>query len=464
QGVYASESTLNLSDSEILRCNDGVVVYGSNGTLEGNQIYANARRGIWADGSSFLIKDNVISGNLDNGMRLEHSQDFLVEGNTVGGGIFAFWISLSSNLTLSRNTISSGILSFTTTDDVLVVNSTITSSPENFRVIGGSTVTTLNCSFDDTLVTVTSGSRLYVENFLHVRVVDVDGPPLARASVSLILNQVPLMPKLTDSDGWVRWLVVTYESFDGPGNATFTAVELNVSLAGYNITDNPRSVDMSTSHTEEFEGYLAFSPDGGGEDSLFSQAMIVLAIVIVLLVSIFTFLLAKRRKEEELVAATEASEPFEFEAQEGKGYIFAEDGRKRSFEMLISEIEKGSNGLCFTRTYPPNLNKQHDLSGVKVMWLSRDFDKGGLVPTNLGAIFNQVEKFLGENKDKRNFIVIDGLEYLIAQNDFRKVLKLIHSLRDSIGVGRNTLLIPFNIKSVDERQAALLSGDLEVVR
>lgn len=349
-----------------------------------------------------------------------------------------------------------------------MVNSTIT-SPEDFRVSGASTVTALNCSFNDTLVAVSSGSWLYVQNFLDVWVYDTDGQPLAGSSVQLILDQVPILPKFTDSGGWVKWQVLLYETFSGPGNPTLTSIQLNVTLDRYNITNNLRTVDMSASHTEEFEGYLAFVPNGGnGGDDLSAQLLtiaIILPIVVVLL-AILLALWAKRRKKrrEEPEPSDEVSEPFEFKPEEGKGYILAEDGRKRSFETLISEMEEGSNGLCFTRTYPPNLKKQYDLSGAKVHWLSRDFDKGGMVPTNLGAIFSQVEKFLSENKGGRNFILIDGLEYLIAQNDFKKVLKLIHSLTDSVGVGRTTLLIPFNLQSLDERQAALISGDLEVVR
>ncbi len=468
QGVFAFESTLNLMDSEILRCNDGVVVDDTDGTFERNHIFAISGRGIWASGSSLTIKDNVISA-VDNGIRLESSQDFLVEGSTINADVFAFWISLSTNLTFSWDTISSGILFFTTTHDVLMMNSTITSSPENFRVSGGSTVTALNCSFDDTLVAVSSGSWLYVQNFLDVWVYDTDGQPLAGSSVQLILDQVPILPKFTDSGGWVKWQVVLYETFSGPGNPTLTSIQLNVTLDRYNITNNLRTVHMSVSHTEEFEGYLAFVPNGGnGGDDLSAQLLMIAIIlpIVVVLLAILLALWAKRRKKrrEEPEPSDEVSEPFEFKPEEGKGYILAEDGRKRSFETLISEMEEGSNGLCFTRTYPPNLKKQYDLSGAKVHWLSRDFDKGGMVPTNLGAIFSQVEKFLSENKGGRNFILIDGLEYLIAQNDFRKVLKLIHSLTDSVGVGRTTLLIPFNLQSLDERQAALISGDLEVVR
>ncbi|UCD92994.1 MAG: DUF835 domain-containing protein [Methanobacteriota archaeon] len=188
---------------------------------------------------------------------------------------------------------------------------------------------------------------------------------------------------------------------------------------------------------------------------------IILPIVVVLLAIMILLWLKRRKKEEE--PSDEVSEPFEFEPQEGMGYIFVNNGRDRSYETLISEIEKGSSGLCFTRTFPPMLKKQYQLKDTKILWLSRDEEKGGFIPTNLGAISNVVEKFLKENKENRTVVVIDGLEYLMAQNGFSKVLKLVHNLKDMVGVSSGSLFIPFNLKSVEERQAALLSGDLEVI-
>ena len=83
------------------------------------------------------------------------------------------------------------------------------------------------------------------------------------------------------------------------------------------------------------------------------------------------------------------------------------------------------------------------------------------VPARL--ITNEVDKFLDENKDGRRLILLDGLEYLIAQNGFGKVLKLLNHLRDMMGVSNGTLLVPFDMKSVEEKEAAMLKADLEVV-
>lgn len=88
---------------------------------------------------------------------------------------------------------------------------------------------------------------------------------------------------------------------------------------------------------------------------------------------------------------------------------------------------------------------------------------GGLLPTNLGLITNEVEKFLTGEKDGKRIVLLDGLEYLVAQNGFGKVLKLLSHLSDTMEACKGVLLIPFNINSIEEREAAMLEADFEVV-
>jgi len=468
RGIYALDSTLNLADSEVLLCNDGIVLEDSSGTLELNWIHLNVNRGIWLTRSSPIIRNNVIEQNSNMGIRIEDSNGFLVEGNTIRSSNYTFDIFQSYDLTISRNNISSGAIagiSFWETDDVLVVNSTIASSGWSFRVAADSTVRALNCTFDDTLVQMTTGSRLYVENFLHVKVSDVGGPPLEGASVELEVNHVPMLIGFTGPDGWLRWNVVRYETFYGLSiDPEIAETRLNIGLEGYNITDNLREVDMSTSHTEQFEGYPLSPPDGNGvepNDQMLTIIGIIGAIVAVILVVSFLLLITRRRRRSEELE--EAAAALEFEIEEGKGYIVATAGSERSFEKVVSEIANGIEVLCFTRTYPKILKKQYDLEGAKVIWLSRDMEKGGLVPTNLGLLTSEADRFLRHDKKRRRIILLDGLEYLIAQNDFKRVLKLVNYLKDSVGVNRGVLLIPFNLRSVNERQAAMLTSDLEVV-
>ena len=464
RGIYAVDSTLQLRNSEILRCDDGVAMEYSNGTLQENWIHHNTNRGIWLVSSNPGISSNTILSNTNEGIRIDNSMDVLLMDNIISGSTIGFYGFQSTGLILQESYISNaasvGIAAWTS-DDVLVENSTIASSLTSIRVTAGSDVTTLNCTFDDNATFVSSGSRLYVDNYLDVRVMDTIGTPLEDASVTLTKDAVPGLIGYSGPDGWLKWNIVRYETFIGP-NRTFTQVALDVNLDGYNITNSPRDVNMSVSHTEDFEGQqVDIPPDGDGIDAFLMMILGIVGGVIAALAAIL-FILAWRRKKKAEEPEEEIGAP-EFDLEEGKAYIVTQDGPSRGFEKFVSEIGDGASGLCFTRTYPKNLEKSYDLEKAKVLWLSRDLDKGGLIPTNLGLITNEVDKFLDENKDGRRLILLDGLEYLIAQNGFGKVLKLLNHLRDMMGVSNGTLLIPFDMKSVEEKEAAMLKADLEVV-
>lgn len=460
RGIYAIDSTLHLRDSEILRCDDGVVLEDSNGTLQENWIHHNTNRGIWLVRSNPWIWSNTILSNTNEGVRIDNSLDVLLTENTISGSVIGFYGFQSTGLTLQESYISNaasvGIAAWTS-DDVLVENSTIASSMTSIRVTAGSDVTTLNCTFDDNATFVSSGSRLYVDNYLHVSVMDTIGAPLEDASVTLTKDAVPGLIGYSGPDGWLKWNIVRYETFIGP-NRSFTQVALDVNLDGYNITDSPRNVNMSISHTENFEGRQAASPPDG-IDVFLLMIIGVVGGIIATTVRILFFIWGRRLKKED----EEPEEVLDFDIEEGKAYVITQDGADRSYEKFISEMENGASGLCFTRTYPKNLQKRHDLHEAKVLWLSRDLDKGGLMPTNLGLITNEVDTFLQENDDGRRVILLDGLEYLIAQNSFGKVLKLLSHLNDMIGVSSGILMIPFDMASVEEKEAAMLKADLEVV-
>jgi parallel beta-helix repeat protein len=461
RGVYAVDSTLDLWTSEILRCDDGIVMEDSNGTLHTNYIHHNTERGIWLVRSNPAIRKNTISLNADKGIRIEDTQDILIEESTVSNSNFGMDIFQSLGIWIRQVSISNGALaglSFWTTDDVLVENSTVDSSFVSFRVAGGSVVRTLNCTFNDSVVTVTGGSRLYVDNYLDVNVSDTAGASLEGASITLIFDGIPTLIGSTGQDGWMRWHIVRYETFSGiPSDPNRHLVDLEVSLDGYNITNSPRQVNMSISHTEAFEGQRIVSPDGDGLDAFMLLIISIVGGIIAALAIIFLILAIRRKKK------AEEEEVPEFELEEGEAYIITHDGTGRSFDRFVSEIENGASGLCFTRTYPENLKSRYDLEKAKVLWLSRDTDRGGLLPTNLGLITNEVDKFLNKNKDGRRIILLDGMEYLIAQNEFGKVLKLLNHLKDMMGVSNGTLLIPFDIKSVEEKEAAMLKANLKIV-
>ena len=131
----------------------------------------------------------------------------------------------------------------------------------------------------------------------------------------------------------------------------------------------------------------------------------------------------------------------------------------RAFQILGSEIARGVKALVIARLYPDEVRKRYGLKDVPVLWLSRGYGKETVNPTNLGALVQEIERFMSGKED--SVILLDGLEYLLVQNDPQKVVKFVQVLVDSASVHHSKLLVSFDVKSVNEAVRALITRDLQ---
>jgi hypothetical protein len=94
------------------------------------------------------------------------------------------------------------------------------------------------------------------------------------------------------------------------------------------------------------------------------------------------------------------------------------------------------------------------------MWLSTIGTEDAIDPKDLAKINHILNEFLKRAED--SVILLEGVEYLIIQNSFDKVIKALHSLNDYITIFGSRLLIPVNPKTLDERELSILEKEFRV--
>ena len=133
-----------------------------------------------------------------------------------------------------------------------------------------------------------------------------------------------------------------------------------------------------------------------------------------------------------------------------------------SYEVFNNAMADGKTGLIFTRDYPAEVRKKHNLSGTfQMMWLTHLVGENNYNPTSLGLILSKITSFLDYNK--QGVIVFDGIEYMISQNSFDRILHFIHQVRDLVILARGTMIMPFDTRVLETKQTALLERNLEVI-
>lgn len=140
----------------------------------------------------------------------------------------------------------------------------------------------------------------------------------------------------------------------------------------------------------------------------------------------------------------------------GEAYLITQ-GQARALKVFDEELKKGSRGLCISRTHPNKLKETMDLKSASLVWLSKE-EEGG-EGSLLQSLSVRISKFVyGKTK---GIVLLDGLEYLVLQNDFPKVLKFLQRVKDMLAAKGAKLLLPVDLHALVESQRAMLTREFK---
>jgi predicted hydrocarbon binding protein len=155
----------------------------------------------------------------------------------------------------------------------------------------------------------------------------------------------------------------------------------------------------------------------------------------------------------------EAEDLRKFSLEAGYSYVIKEEIPDQSFDIFIDAAKHNVPSLCVTREYPEKVKDRYDLRNVPFLWLSMDQEKPyARDPTNLALLYSDIKTFISENKSC--MVLLSGLEYLISQNDFQKVLKLLQHINDKVAVTDSVMLVPVSPMTLPESQLKLLEKEM----
>ncbi len=141
-------------------------------------------------------------------------------------------------------------------------------------------------------------------------------------------------------------------------------------------------------------------------------------------------------------------------------YLILEERSAKSYRMFKQSISEGMPAYCVTRTFPEKIRERYELGEIPILWLSNVAKEEAVRPKDLEKLSLSLEEFLGKNG---GIILLDGIEYLITNNNFITVLKLIQSLRDQVAINRSILLLSINPSTMDLHQINLLKREVDSV-
>lgn len=150
------------------------------------------------------------------------------------------------------------------------------------------------------------------------------------------------------------------------------------------------------------------------------------------------------------------------ETMTGRAYLVEERRPKVSLEMCEKFISEGGSVLIVSRDPPSQLMSGTLLVPSRAIWLTNLVGKDRMNPTAIGILMSEIKKFIDQS-NHRAVVLIDGIEYLISLNTYDRMLQFISQLRDMVVTSGAILIMPMDMRTLSDREQALLERNLQVV-
>ncbi len=120
--------------------------------------------------------------------------------------------------------------------------------------------------------------------------------------------------------------------------------------------------------------------------------------------------------------------------------------------------------MCIVRTDPGTIKNSVRGGNIQFLWLTKSEENKcheNCIQPDLGRIQLAMREFMESGKS--GIILLDGLNYLITQNEFTRVLRFIQSIRDDVSARKFSLIIPIDPATMEPREYRQLEAELQTI-
>ncbi len=126
----------------------------------------------------------------------------------------------------------------------------------------------------------------------------------------------------------------------------------------------------------------------------------------------------------------------------------------RARESFVGLVNRGTHGICFSRTHPSLLRRELGLEKTPLVWLSAAAEADVMALERPDEIRRTLRNFITRSPGAA--VLLDGVEYLVLRFGLDETVRLVSDLSDLAAVKGAILLLPVDPKGLGEREMALL--------
>lgn len=150
------------------------------------------------------------------------------------------------------------------------------------------------------------------------------------------------------------------------------------------------------------------------------------------------------------------------ELLDGHCYLIEEEKLKTSIKLFKKMLNSGYNGLCITRTNPKQLKAKKGLEDVPIIWLTqKESETERTIPPILERVIYEIGNYF--KTEEKGCMILDGIEFLISNNNFDGVLRFIRRLIDDVSETKSVLMVTVGPHTLKERELKILEREMEKI-
>ncbi len=148
-----------------------------------------------------------------------------------------------------------------------------------------------------------------------------------------------------------------------------------------------------------------------------------------------------------------------FAIRRGFSYTISEDKPSVAFATLQDLLSAGFEALVISRDHPSRLTEKYKLVNSDLRWLTQVVGNNNLDPSKLSLITSAIISFL--EKHQNAVIFIDGLEYLLANNNMIRVIAMLENVMQKVVDSGAVVLAAINRLTFDQKDLAMIGKMFE---
>jgi hypothetical protein len=147
----------------------------------------------------------------------------------------------------------------------------------------------------------------------------------------------------------------------------------------------------------------------------------------------------------------------------GSSYLIKSEDPGHLYSIYNSIVEGMDAGLCISRSFPQKMREKFDVVKGDFIWMTTNTvgHDQCVNPTNISMLHMAIMDFL--RKTPRGIITLEGIEYLISNNGFDPILRLLHALNDKVTISDSILMVTMDEQTVAPREMRILEKDFDRV-